>query len=97
MSPASIKQIVVGCSRQMIMRTAAWKPDSASAAQHNIPFVTAAAFFFDLRDPSVWQESIVEDARIKELMARTTVEVDSEINHLSERLESAGTPHYGGA
>ena len=44
-----------------------------------MPFITALAFFHDLRDPDVWREEILSDESILQFLDRLECRVDAEI------------------
>ncbi|MBI2858615.1 MAG: MmgE/PrpD family protein, partial [Chloroflexi bacterium] len=52
------------------------KPESLMAGQYSLPFITAMAFYGDLRDPSVWTNAALADKKIIDLCARVEVVTD---------------------
>ena len=49
-------------------------PQSVLAMQHHMPYVIATAFFYNFCDPSIWEDSILDDPRIAALAARIEVQ-----------------------
>ncbi len=82
LTPEQIDSIEVGISEKIYPKTQRSVPRSILAAQHNLPFIIGAAFYYDLHDPRVWQDSILDDERVLAIAARVKAHVDQEINDI---------------
>ncbi len=82
LTPEQIDSIEVGISEKIYPETQRPAPRSILAAQHNLPFILGAAFYYDLHDPRVWQDSILDDERVLAIAARVKAHVDQEVNDI---------------
>ncbi len=74
--PRSIRRLALECREGLVQHTTTGRPPSLTAAQYNVPFVVAAAFYYDLQDPSIWDESILQDERVLALSELVEVQPD---------------------
>src|SRR5881397_225730 len=77
--PQDVEQVVVSCASRLYENRQIRRPQSIMAGQMSMPFITALAFFHDLRDPEVWKEEILSDERILQFLDRVECRVDEEI------------------
>jgi 2-methylcitrate dehydratase PrpD len=85
-----VRRLVAGCSSRIHGNANTGRPRSVMAAQYNLPFVLATAFFYDLRDPSTWTERILADQRVAELLERTEAVVDEDVERYYRETRVAG-------
>ena len=85
--PQDVEQVVVSCASRLYENRQIRRPQSIMAGQMSMPFITALAFFHDLRDPEVWKEEILSDERILQFLDRVECRVDEEIE---KRWRAAG-------
>jgi 2-methylcitrate dehydratase PrpD len=85
-----VRRLVGGCSSRIFGNANTGRPQSVMAAQYNLPFVLATAFFHDLRDPSTWTEHILADQRVSDLLDRTEAMVDEDVEGYYRESRVAG-------
>lgn len=90
--PDQVDRIVVGASQKLIQQHESREPQSIMAGQYSLPFVTALSFHKDLRDPGAWSVEVLQDQRIKDLVARIDWYGDEEMNNIYKK-----TGGYAGA
>jgi 2-methylcitrate dehydratase PrpD len=89
--PQEIEKVIIGGFRTLFMQHEMREPQSIMAAQYSLPFVTAMAFFKDLRDPSVWKEEVLRDEAILGLVQKIEWYLDEEVERIHRE-----TYGYGG-
>ncbi len=77
--PQNIDKVILSCASRLYENRQIRRPRSIMAGQMSMPFITALAFFHDLRDPDVWREEILSDERILQFLERLECRVDGEI------------------
>jgi 2-methylcitrate dehydratase PrpD len=89
--PDQIERVDIGCSFKVYDQHDSKKPQSIMAAQYSLPFVTALAFFADLSDPLSWNERVLNDPAVVELVQKVNMSIDEELDRISKK-----TNEYGG-
>lgn len=93
---SDVRSVRVGTSHRMIEAHELTEPESVMAAQYSLPFITAVAVARgadSLVDPTaIWTEDTLRDQSIAAVVAKTTLELDSDLEELSVNLRT-----YGGA
>lgn len=92
LSAAQVKQIRVRTSRRAVVQNGDPDPREPMAAQYSIPFCAGVALAKDPRDPGAYAEQNLHDPVVRELAARTALEVDPEMErqypaHFGARVE----------
>ena len=82
-----IDKVVVLCASRLYENRQIRPPQSIMAGQMSMPFLTALAFVYDLRDPEVWGDEILSEPRVVELLDRVECRIDDEIE---KRWRAAG-------
>jgi 2-methylcitrate dehydratase PrpD len=77
--PQDVERLTVLCASRLYENRQIRRPRSIMAAQMSMPFITALAFFHDLRDPDVWTEDILNNDKVLEFLNRVDCRVDDEI------------------
>lgn len=91
-----IAAVRIAASTRMIEAHELTEPESVMAAQYSLPFITAVAIARgadSLVDPTaIWTEETLRDRQIAEVVTKTSLELDAELEELATRLRT-----YGGA
>lgn len=94
--PEDIEKIEVGGSSKLIRMHEMEEPQSLMAGQYSLPFLTAITLSRgaeSLMDPDeVWNEEIFQDREIKNLVNKTSIYIDDELDEIYRREHT-----YGGA
>ena len=77
--PADVEKLNVLCASRLYENRQIRRPQSIMAGQMSMPFITALAFFYDLRDPEIWKDEILSDPGVLEFLDRVECRVDDEI------------------
>jgi 2-methylcitrate dehydratase PrpD len=77
--PSDIENVVVLCASRLFENRQIRRPRSIMAGQMSMPFITALAFFYDLRDPDIWRDEILTDDKVVALLDRVDCRIDDEI------------------
>ncbi len=76
--PQQIDKIIITGPSEFFEKHEMKEPQSIMAAQYSLPFITAMAFFQDLRDPSVWTDEILRDRATLDMCRRVEMYIDDE-------------------
>jgi aconitate decarboxylase len=94
--PAAIDSVRIGGSTRMVFAHELKEPESVMAAQYSLPFITAVAIARGaeaLVNPvEIWKESTLTDDVIAQVVAKTEVVIDSDLDEISLARAT-----YGGA
>ncbi len=77
--PQDVEKVIVLCASRLYDNRQIRRPQSIMAGQMSMPFITALAFFCDLRDPDIWQDATLNEPGILEFLERVECRVDDEI------------------
>ncbi len=91
-NPDMIEEVTVGGSQKLILGHEVKAPKGIMAGQYSLSFVTAVAFFKDLRDPSIWTDELLKDEQVLTLAGKVNWQLDEEMDKVYRE-----THNYGGA
>ena len=86
-----VQRVRVGTTSGNVWHSAKEVPQSVHAAQNHMAFVAAASLTHDLRDPSIWNEAILSDARVMDLIPGSEMYVDEEIDAAGKHSSGGDT------
>ena len=89
-TPDQIEKVRVACSRRLFDNRQFPRPQSIMAGQMSLPFITAAAFFYDMRDPTIWTEDMLKNEEVLQLIDRMECYVDDGIQKHATEAGSHG-------
>jgi 2-methylcitrate dehydratase PrpD len=88
--PSEIADIEVACSSKVMQFADHEQPESIMSAQYHLPTIIAAAFFYDIRDPSVWNANIWADPRVRRVAGVVHAHIDPEIEAIFAATNDPG-------
>ena len=89
-TPEQIEKVNVACSSRLFDNRQFRRPQSIMAGQMSLPFITAMAFFYDMRDPTIWTEDILRNEDVLQLIDRMECHVDEGIDKHARAAASHG-------
>jgi 2-methylcitrate dehydratase PrpD len=81
-APSTVKQIVVEGPKKICELNNIDGTTSMMAAQYSVPFIAAIALSEDIRDPAVYQDSILSRTDLAALQRKVEMQVDEEFDRL---------------
>lgn len=85
-----IEKVIVACSGRLFENRQFRRPQSIMAGQMSLPFITAVAFLYDMRDPTIWTEEIIRNEDVLRLVDKVECYVDEGIERHALETQSHG-------
>jgi 2-methylcitrate dehydratase PrpD len=77
--PRDVREITVGGIEKLVTHHAIYHPKDLMSAQYSIPFCVALSLYHDPKDPESFTEERISDDRIRAMMRKVRLRVDSDI------------------
>lgn len=85
-----IAKIIIRGSSKLIENRQIRRPQSIMAGQISLPFICALALLYDMRDPGIWTEAILQDGQVLAIVDQIECQVDEQIDNKARATYSNG-------